>query len=331
MKKPEISIIIPVYRVQTLIERSVSSVISQTLKEFELVLVDDCGGDNSIELAEALLRNSWLKNSYKVVKNTVNSGVAASRGAGLDASSGNYIIHLDSDDYFDPVLIQTLYFELTDTGSDLAICGYYAEERNSSVSHITCKAERVILQSEEERGAYIKDMLANRLPSALWNKMARRELFMDSDIKFIPELRDDLSVSPLLIAKANKIVLVNKPLVHYVLYNSSSVSATSGHLKLIISTIDYLDSKLPAFAKNACREEIFSYKVKTRRRLFLHKEIDKSELVKVITLFPEINREVLIGNNPETKAHYRILSSLISRGDSSLLRLMRGIFKLIIP
>jgi glycosyltransferase involved in cell wall biosynthesis len=327
MKAPEISVIIPVYRVSALIARSIKSIISQTFKGFELILVDDCGGDDSIEIAEIILNESWLKDGYKVLRNKENKGVAASRGVGMEASSGSCIIHLDSDDYFEPNLLETLFNALKDTGSDLAVCGYFAEQQKRTVEQVSDITNNWIIENEEEKAGYIKEMLANRVPSALWNKMAKREIYKKGEVVFHPNLRDDLSVSPLLVVWSEKMVLVNKPLIHYVMYNSTSVSSTVGHLNLIASTLNYLETRLPEFVKQKCNKEILSYKVKTRRKLVLHKNTDNQKLKEVTALFPEINRELLSGMNPETKIHYRFLSRLIAGGDSCLLRAVRWVLR----
>lgn len=108
-KTPKVSVIIPVYRVSSLIERSLNSIINQTFRDFELILIDDCGKDNSIEIAESLLSLSWLKGLYRIEYNCRNLGVSASRRRGMEVASGDYIIHLDSDDYFEPDLLALLY------------------------------------------------------------------------------------------------------------------------------------------------------------------------------------------------------------------------------
>ncbi len=224
-------------------------------------------------------------------------------------------------------MLETLFNALKETGSDLAVCGYFAEEQNRTVEKISGKRDNWIIENEEEKAGYIKDMLANRVPSALWNKMAKREVYQKGGIGFLSNLRDDLSVSPLLVVWSEKMVIVNNPLIHYVLYNSSSVSSTVGHLNLIATTLNYLESRLPEFVKQACNSEILSYKVRTRRKLFLHKGTDNQKLKVIIALFPEINRDLINGINPETKIHYRVLSRLIAGGDSSLLRVVRWVLR----
>ena len=317
----KISIIMPVYKASSLIRRSVGSIIDQTLKDFELILVDDCGGDDSIFIAETLLKESWLESNYTIFKNEKNLGVAGARGKGMEISSGEYVIHLDSDDYFEPSLLEILYKSAVETDSDVVVCGYWVEEQNRSIMHSGDRG-LLILQSEQEKNDYVKDMLSNRVPSALWNKLVKREVYESGEISFIQDLRDDLSVSPLLIMSAKKILIYPKALVHYVVYNSSSVSYTTGHLKLVASALAYLENRLSPQVINNCSNELLSYKVRIRRKLLLHKDMPLSAIEETLNLFSEVNGEILGNNNPEKKLHYRILARLSSKGNSIVLRIL---------
>lgn len=331
--QPLISVIVPVFRVSSLIGRCISSIAAQTYKELELILVDDCGGDDSIDIAIELLSNSTLKDRYKIIRNERNSGVAASRAYGMNVAEGSFIIHLDSDDYFEPELLSKLYSAIEETGSDLSVCGYIIEKGISETTPDTIpvpgsEALRV-LSTDTERGDYIKEMLANRVPSALWNKLAARELYDIGGISFNADLRDDLSVSPLLVASASKIALIESRLVHYVGYNTSSVSATATHLRLIASTLTFLESRLPIWVKELCSFELLAYKVRIRRRMLLHRDIDNSQLKDILELFPEVNDQIK-QRNPERKLHYRILAYASVWGDTKFLRFIRATLRAIV-
>ncbi|GAB1373867.1 MAG: glycosyltransferase family 2 protein [Bacteroidales bacterium] len=330
-RAPIISVIIPVYRVSSLIERSLNSIINQTFRDFELVLVDDCGGDNSIEIAEELLAASWQRGIFKIEYNNSNLGVSASRQRGMEVASGDYIIHLDSDDYFEPNLLEMLYSSLIDTDSEIAVCGYWIEKKGfseryySSLSHIT----PFVIEGIEERSRYIGEILANKAPSALWNKLVKREVYERGEVSFLPHLRDDLSVSPLLVMTAKKVVVIPDALVHYVMFNAASVSYTIGHLKLVAAALNYLETRLSDEIKESCGREIFTYKVRIRRRLMLHRDMPVSSIDSVLNLFPEVNPELKAGNNPEKKRHFKLLARISAGGNTFLLRGMVRILKIL--
>lgn len=116
---PTISIIIPVYNVEEYIAECLQSVMQQTYTgKMECIIVDDCGTDRSIEIAEKAIegyivasRKSKIENpiSFHILHHTHNRGLSAARNTGLEASSGEYVYFLDSDDFIDPGTIESLY------------------------------------------------------------------------------------------------------------------------------------------------------------------------------------------------------------------------------
>lgn len=101
-----VSIIIPVYRVESYIAECVNSAVGQTYDNIEIILVDDCGGDKSMELSESILVQS--SRSWKICKHEYNRGLSAARNTGVCNASGKYIYFLDSDDYIAPECISIM-------------------------------------------------------------------------------------------------------------------------------------------------------------------------------------------------------------------------------
>ena len=100
-----ISIIIPVYNIEKYISNSIKSIINQTDKDFEVIIIDDGSTDNSIAIAQKLLKNTNI--NYKIIKQK-NSGVSAARNTGIKHSNSNYIYFLDGDDFIDNKTIEIL-------------------------------------------------------------------------------------------------------------------------------------------------------------------------------------------------------------------------------
>lgn len=175
--------------------------------------------------------------------------------------------------------------------SEISVCGYWKEKRIFRKT-FTFSEVPLVIESIEERGRYIGEILANKAPSALWNKLVKREVYERGEISFLPDLRDDLSVTPLLVMSAKRVVIIPDALVHYVMFNTSSVSYTLGHLKLVAAALNYLDNRLSGEVKDMCSREILSYKVRIRRRIMLHRDLSVSSLNSVLHLFPEVNAEL---------------------------------------
>ena len=333
-----ISVIMPVYKVSGYIERSIASLMAQTYDNFEIILVDDCGGDDSIIKAIKVFNDHRYKEnnnnvtntskSYKIVINPNNVGVSFSRQNGLQASTGEYIIHLDSDDYFEPDLLEKLVSVAKETSSDMVICNFFKERPKESLK-IETSAMDVPLVSDEDKISYVKEMFRGERPSALWNKLVKRDLFDRAAVPFNSNLRDDLSTSPLLVLNAQKVSFVKEALVHYVLYNSNSESVSFGHLKLIANTLKMLESRFDDM-KISMKDELMSYKAITIRKMIIHSGVTLEELNMAKNFFPELNSSIRDGKNPEKKLQYRILLKLAIGESTFLFRGYRAVLRFLL-
>ena len=119
MPQPKVSIIIPVYNVEKYIKRCVNSLLEQTLKDIEIILVDDASTDKSPMLCDELASSD---NRIKVIHKQ-NEGAGLSRNAALKVATGEYIGFVDSDDFVDPIMFETLYNTAENFGSDLVLSG----------------------------------------------------------------------------------------------------------------------------------------------------------------------------------------------------------------
>ena len=104
--RPKISIVIPVYKVEDYIAKCIESLQKQTLKEFEMIFIDDCGGDGSIAIAEKYAKEDPR---IKILYNEENMGAGKSRNRGIDAATGEFIAFVDPDDWVDDNFYEVLY------------------------------------------------------------------------------------------------------------------------------------------------------------------------------------------------------------------------------
>lgn len=103
---PKFSVIVPVYRVEKYIRQCIESIVNQTFTDFEAIFVDDCGGDNSINIVEEYAKND---NRIKILKHDKNKGISAARNTALDYATGEYLTCIDSDDWFELNTLEILY------------------------------------------------------------------------------------------------------------------------------------------------------------------------------------------------------------------------------
>ena len=113
---PKFSIIIPVYNVEKYIKQALESVVNQTFKDFEAIIVDDCGNDCSVKIVKEFADNDQR---FRIIHHECNKGLSAARNTALKVATGDYIVCLDSDDWLEPNCLEILYanFSLHNTES----------------------------------------------------------------------------------------------------------------------------------------------------------------------------------------------------------------------
>ncbi|MBO4585634.1 MAG: glycosyltransferase family 2 protein, partial [Bacteroidales bacterium] len=133
----KVSIIVPIYKVEPYIEHCARSVLSQTWPDTEFIFVDDGSPDRSREILEQLIDREFpqLKSRITVIAKPVNQGLPQARLTGIKAATGDYIMHVDSDDWVDPDMAEKLVREAERTGADV-VYHYVAKENGNGKVHI---------------------------------------------------------------------------------------------------------------------------------------------------------------------------------------------------
>ena len=172
-----ISIIIPVYNVASYVEQCLRSVIDQTYRPLEVIIVDDCSTDNSMDVVERITADTPQDDSltFKILRHTHNRGLSAARNTGLEAATGEYIGFVDSDDWIEPNMYETLYAELTaDSKAILITSSIIAELPTGSIKGFahTNNYKRGTWISPLE---FLSRMISEETNNAVWNKLYRRE------------------------------------------------------------------------------------------------------------------------------------------------------------
>lgn len=111
---PKVSVIIPIYNVAPYIERCLKSVVSQSFNDVEVIIVDDCGTDNSMDLVQAFVRNYQGPVYFNILHHSQNRGLSAARNTGIKEANGEYVMFLDSDDYWAQNSLHLVIDKLTD-------------------------------------------------------------------------------------------------------------------------------------------------------------------------------------------------------------------------
>ena len=215
MEQEKISIIVPVYQVEAYLRRCLDSIINQTYKNLEIILVEDGSKDGSPAICEEYAKKD---NRIKVF-NQQNQGASVARNYGLDVATGEYVGFVDSDDWIEPEMYERLYAALVPQKADIAVTGYFLETKSGS---------RMVSVEEKRHGTPAKFLEGtildkNAAISAVWSKLYRKEFF--DTVRFVPDIRGEDNVCMVdLFVKNPKIAFADGHFYHYNKLNEQSVT-----------------------------------------------------------------------------------------------------------
>ena len=180
----KISIVIPTYNVEKYIRECLESVAYQTYTgDMECIIVDDCGTDKSIAIAEDFILHFQGKVDFKIIHREQNGGLSAARNSGTRVASGDYIYYLDSDDYIKPDCIDSLVkVAMRFPQAEVIQAGNMRSDSRISFNAETAAYPDVITDYQ----TIIRNILyQERLPVTAWNKLIRRDFLVKNNINFI--------------------------------------------------------------------------------------------------------------------------------------------------
>lgn len=210
--KPKLSIIIPVYNAANNLERCIESVLNQTVREIEVVAVNDGSTDDSF-----MILNKYARiDSRLIVVSKENEGVVLARLAGLQIASSEYIYHLDSDDYIESVLVEEVLLQIQKKEADILLFNFnFCVNGEKTLSRPYDKE----LYSNIEFLVYI---WMGKGYNALWTFVHKKSLYANIHIHKEISFGEDLYMTTQLAYYANRIVFFNsKPLLNYIIHKES--------------------------------------------------------------------------------------------------------------
>src|SRR5690554_2648299 len=165
-----VSVIVPFYKAELYIEKCARSLFEQSLGNIEYIFVDDCSPDNSLYiLNQTISEYPTLREKIKIIRHETNKGVSQSRNTGLMATTGEYIIHCDSDDWIAPTMYEKMYNCAIMNDSDIVWCDYLTGTPKNMRYH-----KQSSKPSSEE---CIKNMLTGTgLKPHLWDKLVKKAI-----------------------------------------------------------------------------------------------------------------------------------------------------------
>ncbi|MCQ6278881.1 glycosyltransferase family 2 protein [Bacillus sp. EB600] len=214
----KVSVVVPIYNAGKKLEKCIKSILNQTFRDIEIVLVNDGSTDNSLEIC-----NNFRKKDKRIILiNKNNEGCIVTRRKGVESSSSEYVMFVDADDWIDKNTIEILYNEAIKNNIDITVCNMYkvigdrslVKHKNESVYF---KEDRIFTANEIKDKLVVAYFHGHPFPSNLVAKLYKRELLLTSGkyLDRISFLGEDLYYNLEMFLKANNVKVIDKPLYYY--------------------------------------------------------------------------------------------------------------------
>lgn len=295
-----VSVILPIYKVEPFIERCVRSLMEQTLDDIEFIFVDDASQDDSVNMARRIA--SEYDRNVRFLTHPVNKGLPGARNTGLAAATGEFIYHCDSDDWLEKDMLEKMVKSAEEHNSDFVYCDFYLsftdKERYMAQPHYIDKFE-----------ALQKGVLTGKMKHNVWNKLIRRRLYIDNDIKS-PEEHckggEDYMIVKLL-RMAEGVSHVPEALYHYNRTNVNAITKKSSerHFEDIRANADDAISFL---TEHPIPEPVYLDYFKLDIKLPFLMERNREQFRRWKAWYPEAN--AFIAKNPEVSARTKTVELL---------------------
>jgi glycosyltransferase involved in cell wall biosynthesis len=274
--QPKVSILVPVYNVESYIEKCARSLFAQTYQNIEFVFVNDCTTDQSILVLKKLIESfSTRKSQIKILEHPHNKGIGATRNTLLAAATGDYLLWVDSDDFISEEAVEILVSEIIKIDSDLISSDSYYFYRGEGKSELF--SQNLPANSKQ----YIEALACHQVRAAVWGTLSKHELWVNNKISFSDTMTfgEDYFATIQLFYFAKSIQSIHFPFYYYNQANINSYTTgykTESHFKSLLNLFGKLESFFSAqnaeneysmFLKKAIITEFSSLLLHTTRDL----------------------------------------------------------------
>ena len=272
--QPKISVIVPVYNVESYLPRCLDSILAQTYEHLEIICVNDGSPDNSL----AILEQYAARDARIKVITRKNGGIAVARNTGLDAATGELIMFVDSDDFLKPHMAETLLHSLKEHNADIVNCQFADHDSSGNTWKKGYSYSPIICGQDQALWLLLKD---KQVTNHVWRNLYKRTLFQD--IRF-PEGKvfEDIIVMPQIFLKAEKFVFLSEELYYYFTNKNSIVHSPSykqrkDYFDAFNHTFAFVKNKIPSLFERYIPIYIQKMLLFRNELLTCDRQVDKDE------------------------------------------------------
>lgn len=223
LRSPSVSVIVPVYNAEKYLPQCIDSIVNQTIGDIEVLLINDGSSDSS---GEILAQYASKDERIKVIEQP-NKGAGAARNIGLAMAEGKYLSFLDSDDFFEPNMLELALAKASEDDADIVAFGAWLYDENRDANR---QAAWVFKKGEVPSSCFSSEEAADNLfglfGNYTWNKLFKRDFILEKKITFQEiERTNDLLFTCTALALAERISPLDRQLVHYRVTNRASLQS----------------------------------------------------------------------------------------------------------
>ena len=253
MQNNLVSILVPFYNVDQYIERCIQSLIKQTYEDIEILLIDDCSPDRSLEIAQNYAHNDPR---IKILRYEKNRGLGGARNYGLENAKGKYVLFVDSDDFIELNTVEVLFDIAKQNNLCVLEANYLKEDKMNSdvLPRKSCYSEKVFSGKEYWDSIPIAPVVA-------WNKLYKLSFLKENNIVFKLRKFEDVAFTSEVFMKAKRVMNINLPFYHYIVRENSIMTERTSisHLEDAFSLIKDMKVLFEANPKNEQMKKSYLY------------------------------------------------------------------------
>lgn len=305
---PKISIIVPVYNVEKYLDRCMQSLLNQTLKDIEIIMVDDGSPDNCPMMCDEYAK----KDSRIKVIHKKNAGLGYARNSGIEVATGEFVAFVDSDDYVDLEMYETLFNAAKRYYADTVYCGFYKMYSHRRVAPLTNVSEIHQYKNDEVINLML-DFIASdadckrdwKYEMSVWHSIYSLKIIKDNCIKFKSEreiLSEDLPFQILYLKNSKNVIYLPTPMYYYCMNNTNSLTHSTydeSKLQRTILLFNFLKKETSLIDINSNRSKRFlicylrallygitDSEISLRKKLYFVKNLNSSEVWEKVDGYP---------------------------------------------
>lgn len=283
-----ISVAVAVYNSDAFLERAIESILNQTYRNLEVILVDDGSTDGCPEICD---RYAAQDSRVRVIHKK-NGGLFSSRNVGIEQASGTYLAFVDGDDWLEPDMYEKMLSCLKEQEADLAVCQYRRIYRDGTVDRSTGRL--VVMEGQEILEKYLEEEESLPIQNAAWNKLYKRSIL--GDLTFPPRWYEDMLYTVRLLNLPKRSVFLDQACYNYVCDRSTSIMNRGINPRIFTDLIPNLYDR-SAYLRAIDREDLAL--------------LQDYSLYKRLMLF---YTQVIRSRDPEKKEHLADLTKRLKEG-----------------